>query len=68
MKRIVYVGSNTDAKREGIRVLAVDEATGEIETRRVLKVENAIYMALSARGCTPRRAGGRSPRAWRLSA
>lgn len=50
MKRIVYVGSNTDAKREGIRVLAVDEATGAIETRRVLKVENAIYMALSADG------------------
>ncbi len=50
MKRIVYIGSNTDAKREGVRILAVDEATGAIEMRRVLTVENAIYMAISADG------------------
>ncbi len=50
MKRICYIGSGTDEREEGIHVLAVDEGTGAIDVRRVLKRPNALYMALSRDG------------------
>lgn len=47
MKYITYIGHNTDAKKEGIRILATDAETGKFELLRTLNVENAIYMALN---------------------